>query len=103
MRRIGIARDFLGADPDVNWVVEASLEAMRRAGATVVDALSEVAAGFEDGIVQCRASAGIRCTIECPGRQKTDGRGTIFSFSLTPAALDYLPANTKLRRYEPYE
>jgi amidase len=35
--RIGIARDFLGADPDVDWVVEASLEAMRRAGATVVD------------------------------------------------------------------
>jgi len=35
--RIGIARDFLGADPDVDWVVDASLEAMRKAGATVVD------------------------------------------------------------------
>jgi len=35
--RIGIARDFLGADPDVDWVVDASLDAMRRAGATVVD------------------------------------------------------------------
>src|SRR5262245_52665392 len=35
--RIGIARDFLGADPDVDWVIDASLEAMRRAGATVVD------------------------------------------------------------------
>jgi len=35
--RIGIARDFLGADTDVDWVVEASLDAMRRAGATVVD------------------------------------------------------------------
>ena len=35
--RIGIARDFLGVDPDVDWVVEASLEAMRKAGATVVD------------------------------------------------------------------
>ena len=35
--RIGIARDFLGADPDVDWVIEASLEAMKRAGATVVD------------------------------------------------------------------
>jgi amidase len=35
--RIGIARDFLGADPDVDWVVEASLDAMRKAGATVVD------------------------------------------------------------------
>ncbi len=35
--RIGIARDFLGADPDVDWVVDAALDAMRKAGATVVD------------------------------------------------------------------
>jgi amidase len=35
--RIGIARDFLGADPDVDWVVEAALAVMREAGATVVD------------------------------------------------------------------
>jgi amidase len=35
--RIGIARDFLGADPDVDWVVEAALETMRAAGATIVD------------------------------------------------------------------
>jgi amidase len=35
--RIGIARDFLGADPDVDWVIDASLDAMRRAGATIVD------------------------------------------------------------------
>jgi amidase len=35
--RIGVARDFLGADPDVDWVVEASLAAMQRAGATIVD------------------------------------------------------------------
>lgn len=35
--RIGIARDFLGQDPDVDWVVESALDAMRRAGATVVD------------------------------------------------------------------
>ncbi|MGH7894375.1 MAG: amidase family protein, partial [Candidatus Binatia bacterium] len=35
--RIGIARDFLGADADVDWVVDASLDAMRRAGATIVD------------------------------------------------------------------
>jgi len=34
---IGIARDFVGMDPDVDWVVEASLDAMRKAGATVVD------------------------------------------------------------------
>jgi amidase len=35
--RIGIARDFLGADPDVDWVMDASLDAMRKAGATIVD------------------------------------------------------------------
>jgi amidase len=35
--RIGIARDFLGADQDVDWVVDASLDAMRQAGATIVD------------------------------------------------------------------
>lgn len=35
--RIGIARDFLGADPDVDWVIESSLDSMRTAGATVVD------------------------------------------------------------------
>jgi len=35
--RIGIARDFMGADPDVDWVVEAAIDAMRHAGATVVD------------------------------------------------------------------
>jgi len=36
--RIGVARDFLGADPDVDWVVDAALAAMRKAGATLVDA-----------------------------------------------------------------
>ncbi len=35
--RIGVARDFMGADGDVDWVVESALDAMRRAGATVVD------------------------------------------------------------------
>jgi amidase len=35
--RIGIARDFLGQDADVDWVMDAALEAMRREGATVVD------------------------------------------------------------------
>jgi amidase len=35
--RIGIARDFLGADEEVDWVVESALDAMRRAGATTVD------------------------------------------------------------------
>jgi Asp-tRNA(Asn)/Glu-tRNA(Gln) amidotransferase A subunit family amidase len=31
------ARDFLGQDPDVDWVIEAALDAMRRQGATMVD------------------------------------------------------------------
>jgi len=35
--RIGVARDFLGADPDVDWVVDAALAAMKHAGATLVD------------------------------------------------------------------
>lgn len=35
--RIGIARDFMGTDVDVDWVIESSLEAMRKAGATIVD------------------------------------------------------------------
>ena len=35
--RIGIARDFLGADPDVDYVVEAALAAIKKAGATIVD------------------------------------------------------------------
>jgi amidase len=35
--RLGIARDFLGQDPDVDWVMDASMEAMRQQGATIVD------------------------------------------------------------------
>ena len=35
--RLGIARDFLGQDSDVDWVVEASLTTMRNAGAIIVD------------------------------------------------------------------
>jgi amidase len=35
--RLGVARDFMGHDSDVDWVVEASLEAMRKAGAVTVD------------------------------------------------------------------
>jgi amidase len=35
--RIGVARDFLGADADVDWVVDAALDAMKKAGATLVD------------------------------------------------------------------
>ena len=35
--RIGVARDFLGADPDVDWVMESAFDAMRKAGATLVD------------------------------------------------------------------
>lgn len=35
--RIGVARDFFGADEEVDWVIDAALDAMRRAGATTVD------------------------------------------------------------------
>jgi amidase len=35
--RIGVARDFLGADADVDWVIESALAAMRAAGATLID------------------------------------------------------------------
>jgi len=35
--RIGIARDFLGADPDVDWVMEAAFASMKSAGATLID------------------------------------------------------------------
>lgn len=35
--RLGIARDFLGQDEDVDWVMEASLDLMREQGATIVD------------------------------------------------------------------
>jgi amidase len=35
--RLGIARDFMGADADVDWVINSSLAAMKRAGATIVD------------------------------------------------------------------
>src|SRR5437867_3798428 len=35
--RLGIARDFLGQDPDVDWIVDAALDAMRREGATIID------------------------------------------------------------------
>jgi amidase len=35
--KLGVARDFLGQDEDVDWVMEASFEAMRKQGATIVD------------------------------------------------------------------
>jgi amidase len=35
--RVGVARDFMGTDGEVDWVIDASLEAMRNAGATVVE------------------------------------------------------------------
>ena len=35
--RLGIARDFLGFDSEVDWTVEAALETMRGAGAEVVE------------------------------------------------------------------
>ncbi len=35
--RLGLARDFMGQDPDVDWVIEASIASMKNQGATVVD------------------------------------------------------------------
>jgi amidase len=35
--RIGVGRDFLGQDSEVDWVVEASIDRMKEAGATIVD------------------------------------------------------------------
>lgn len=35
--RIGIARDFTGFNTDVDWIMESSLDAMRKAGATIVE------------------------------------------------------------------
>ena len=35
--RVGVARDFLGQDQEVDWIIKASLQAMRDAGAEVVD------------------------------------------------------------------
>jgi amidase len=35
--RIGVLRDFMGQDGEVDWTVEASLHSMRKSGATVID------------------------------------------------------------------
>ena len=35
--RIGIARDFMGADVEVDWLIESAIATMKKAGATVVD------------------------------------------------------------------
>jgi amidase len=35
--KIGVARDFMEADEEVDWVIEAALQAMKDAGAEVVD------------------------------------------------------------------
>ena len=35
--RLGVARDFMGVDREVDWAIEAGLDAMRDAGAEVVD------------------------------------------------------------------
>ncbi len=35
--RLGVLRDVAGADEEVDWIVESALDAMRAAGATVVD------------------------------------------------------------------
>ena len=36
-KRIGLARDFMGADPDVDWAMEGAVKVMEAAGATVVE------------------------------------------------------------------
>jgi amidase len=35
--RIGVARQFMGGDPEVDWIIESALASMRDAGATIVD------------------------------------------------------------------
>jgi amidase len=35
--RFGVARDFMGQDEDVDWVMDASFDAMKKQGATLVD------------------------------------------------------------------
>jgi amidase len=35
--RLGVARDFMGQDQDVDWAMDAAIETMRKQGATVVD------------------------------------------------------------------
>ncbi|MGE3476901.1 MAG: amidase family protein [Rhodospirillaceae bacterium] len=35
--RIGVARDYMGADPDVDWVIESALKAIEKAGGAVVE------------------------------------------------------------------
>ena len=35
--RLAIAGDFMGQDGDVDWIIEASLDTLREAGATIVD------------------------------------------------------------------
>jgi len=36
-KRIGLARDFMGADADVDWAIEGAAKVMQAAGATVID------------------------------------------------------------------
>jgi amidase len=48
-------RDFIGRDPEVDWVAESSVAAMRKAGATVVDVrlpawLMDAKSAFYDAI-----------------------------------------------------
>ncbi len=35
--RIGVARDYMGADPDVDWNIDSAVVAMKKEGATIVD------------------------------------------------------------------
>ena len=35
--RIAVARDYMGADPDVDWIIDSAVIAMKKEGATVID------------------------------------------------------------------
>jgi amidase len=53
--RLGVARDFKSADGDVDWIMEASLQTLRDAGATLVDVslpswLLTLGSGFDRAI-----------------------------------------------------
>lgn len=47
--RIGVARQFMGGDPEVDWIIEAGLSRMQEAGATLVDI------AFDDWLVDAKA------------------------------------------------
>jgi amidase len=67
-------RDFIGRDPEVDWVAESSVAAMRKAGATVV----VVPAGFTSGRLPV--------TMSFLGPPFSEGRLLALGFSFEHAA-----------------